>query len=861
MQEEQQRLNEYSSGKKNWLLWGCYLSERQWGTVREDYSAGGEAWNYFSHQQAISRVYRWGEDGIAGISDEQQYLCFALAMWNGKDPILKERLFGLTNGEGNHGEDVKELYYYLDNTPTHSYMKYLYKYPQAQFPYNDLITVNGRRGKEEPEYELLDTGIFNDSQYFDIATEYAKVDTDDIAIRITISNRAHEVATLHLLPTLWFRNTWKFGLTKDKVAMSLQADGQSIKTQHEKLPDYNFYIQQADRVLFTENKNNKKLLWGTEDKHPRRKDAFHKAVIQNDYSFLDDKKEGTKAAPLYILDMAAGETTTVYLRLTTAQLQHPFDDAFTNCFDQRKQEADAFYKGLIKENETAAHAEVRRQALAGMLWSKQFYYYDVATWLKGDAHQPVPPAERWQGRNANWPEFKAASIISMPDKWEYPWFAAWDLAFHSIAIAEVDIDFAKKQLQLLFGEHYISPDGQLPAYEWNFSDVNPPVQALAALEICRIEKERFGKIDTAFLQHIFPLLLKNYNWWLNREDANHNNVFEGGFLGLDNISVFDRSHNLPEGGRLDQADGTAWMALFSLNMLEIALVLCETDIRYEDDCINFFNHFTQIADSLQQIAAVWMDADVKDDGFFYDVLQLPDGRSVPVKLRSIAGIIPMLAVLYISKSQLKQTPRLEQLICNFENNNTRYQIVDDAPDKNAALLSLLTPQQLQALLPVLFDEHEMLSPGGIRSVSKVYDNGFVLDIDGTDYGLKYMPGESDNGMYGGNSNWRGPVWMPLNFLIVRSLKIYAAFYQKEIAFNFSGISITIAEGAVELTQRLMSMFLPGDTGGRPIHGQYGIYQSKHFEDLILFYEHFHGETSHGIGASHQTGWTGLAAAL
>ena len=861
MDEEQARLNEYHTGTKNWLHWGCYLSERQWGTVREDYSAGGDAWNYFPHHQAISRVYRWGEDGIAGISDEQQYLCFALALWNGKDPILKERLFGLTNGQGNHGEDVKELYYYLDNTPTHTYMKYLYKYPQAEFPYDDLIVTNSRRNKQETEYELLDTGIFDTHKYFDIATEYAKEDADDILIRITISNRANQAATLHLLPTLWFRNTWKFGLTKEKVGMTLQDDGRCIKTQHENLADYYFYFQEANKVLFTENKNNKKLLWGTGDKHPCRKDAFHKAIIQNDFSFLEGKKEGTKASPLYILSLGAQETTIVYLRLTTQPMQDPFDNSFTACFEKRKAEANAFYKGLVKENETAQHADVRRQALAGMLWSKQFYYYDVATWLKGDANQPIPPPQRWQGRNANWQQFKAANIISMPDKWEYPWFAAWDLAFHSIAIAEVDIGFAKKQLLLLFGENYLSPDGQLPAYEWNFSDVNPPVQALAALEICRIEKSRFGKIDTSFLQTIFPLLLKNYNWWLSREDANNNNVFEGGFLGLDNISVFDRSHGLPEGGRLDQADGTAWMALFSLNMLEIALLLCETDSKYEDDCITFFNHFVQIAGSLQQIAAIWADSDTHDDGFFYDVLQLPDGRSIPVKLRSIAGIIPLLAVLHISKEQLKRTPRLHQLICNFENTNTRYQIVDDAPDKNAALLSLLTPQQLQSLLPVLFDESEMLSPGGIRSVSKVYENGFVLDIDGQDYGLRYMPGESDNGMYGGNSNWRGPVWMPLNYLIVRALKIYAQFYDQQISFSFLGTPIFIADAAGELAQRLMSMFLPGDNGNRPIHGRYDIYQTEHFEDLILFYEHFHGETSHGIGASHQTGWTGLAAVL
>lgn len=861
MNEEQIRLNEYNTGNKNWMHWGCYLSERQWGTVREDYSAKGDAWNFFTYQQAVSRVYRWGEDGIAGICDEQQYLCFAPSFWNGKDPILKERLFGLTNAEGNHGEDVKELYYYLDNTPTHSYMKYLYKYPQAEFPYNELLTVNRNRGKDEPEYELLDTGVFNDHKYFDIETEYAKADEDDILIQINVTNCANEPAKLYLLPTLWFRNTWKFGLTSKKVEMTLQDDGMCIKTKHEKIPNYYLYFQSSDKVLFTENKNNKALLWGTADKHPFRKDAFHKAVIQNDYAFLENKKEGTKAAPLYELNLAAHETTTICLRLCTKKLQQPFNGFFNETFETRKKEANLFYEELRNKNETLHHANLRRQALAGMLWSKQFYYYNVAEWLKGDNNQPEPPAQRWQGRNSGWQNFKAADIISMPDKWEYPWFAAWDLAFHTIAIAEVDIEFAKKQLLLLFGKNYISDDGQLPAYEWNFSDVNPPVQSIAALEICKIEKNRFDKIDLGFLKTIFPLLLKNYNWWLRREDDNHNNVFEGGFLGLDNISIFDRTNGLPEGARLDQADGTAWMALFSLNMMEIALILAEKEKKYEEDCITFFNHFVKIANSLHHIAAVWADDDVYDDGFFYDILHFHDGRTVPVKLRSIAGIIPLLAALCINNEQLKNTPRLKKILQNFEHNKCRYQIVDHSDEKKLTILSLLTPHQLKHLLPVLFEEKEMLAPGGIRSISKVYENGFVMDIDGKILGLNYKPGESDNGMYGGNSNWRGPIWMPLNYLIVRALNTYGNFYEKDIEFNFSGKEISIAEGATELSRRLMGMFLPGDKGNRPIHGEYDIYQTKHFEDLILFYEHFHAETSHGIGASHQTGWTGLAALL
>jgi hypothetical protein len=520
-----------------------------------------------------------------------------------------------------------------------------------------------------------------------------------------------------------------------------------------------------------------------------------------------------------------------------------------------------FYEGLRNKGETLEHALVRRQALAGMLWSKQFYYYEVEAWLKGDKNLLAPPTQRWNGRNANWPAFKAADIISMPDKWEYPWFAAWDLAFHCMAIAAADLAFAKKQLLLLFGQNYLADDGQLPAYEWNFSDVNPPVQALAALEICRMEQTRFGKTDIDFLMTIFPLLFKNYHWWLSRQDVNCNSVFEGGFLGLDNISVFDRSNGLPEGGRLDQADGTAWMAMFSLNMLEIALLLTEADPIFEDHCINFFNHFTQIANSLQQISNIWSDDNSYDDGFFYDVLQLKDGRSIPVKLRSIAGITPLLAVCNLSKEQLKNTPRLKTLLSNFEIENCRYQVVDDAPEKDMTLLSLLTPNQLRALLPVLFDENEMLAPGGIRSVSKVYENGFTLDIDGVDYGLKYMPGESDNGMYGGNSNWRGPVWMPLNYLIVRSLKTFAGFYQEEILFNIQGRQTNIAEGAAHLSQHILNMFLYDSKGSRPVNGAYDIYETKHFEQLILFYEHFHAETSHGIGASHQTGWTGLAALL
>ncbi len=861
MSAEQNRLDEYETNKKNWLKWGSYLSERQWGTVREDYSPSGDAWNYFPHHQAMSRVYRWGEDGIAGISDENQYLCFALAMWNGKDPILKERMYGLTNGEGNHGEDVKELYYYLSNTPTHSYMKHLYKYPQGEYPYNQLVSVNAKRTKLEREYEILDTTLFDNNKYFDVQTEYAKADEEDILIKITITNRAEEAATLHLLPTLWFRNTWKYNLTDGKVGMELQADGKSIVTVHPNLEPYYFYFEAADKVLFTENKNNKNLLFGTPDKHPFRKDSFHTAVINNDYDFLSEKKDGTKAAPLYVLEMEALQTTTIFLRLSNQEIDKPFNDAFENIFEIRKQEAAIFYTEIIGENISEEQENLRLQSFASMLWSKQYYYYDVNTWLNGDVHLPATAPQRLYGRNANWLHFKAADIISMPDKWEYPWFAAWDLAFHSMALAAIDISFAKKQLLLLFGDNYFNTNGQLPAYEWNFSDVNPPVQAIAALEICRIEQLRFGKTDYDFLQKIFPLLLQNYNWWLTQKDDKEHSVFEGGFLGLDNVSVFDRSHGLPEGGKLYQADGTAWMAMFSLNLLEIALILTKVDKKYDEHCIKFFNEFVKIADSLQAIAKIWQDVDTWDDGFFYDVLALADGRHIPVKLRSIAGIIPMLASCSIHIEQLNNAPLFAAHLHKFNNINDFYQIVDEAANNDHIMLSLLTPFQLQALLPVLFNEGEMLAPGGIRSMSKIYENGFVLDIDGVDYGLKYLPAESDNNMYGGNSNWRGPVWMPLNYLIVRALKSFESYYHKDIQFSFNNNLITLSDAADELSSRLLKMFLPNENGYRPIHGGNEIYKNEHFKNLILFYEHFDAENGRGVGASHQTGWTGLAALL
>ncbi len=872
------RLQEHYSGQKNWLRWGPYLSERQWGTVREDYSAGGTAWDYFPHDHARSRVYRWGEDGIAGISDEWQRLCFAVALWNGRDPIIKERLFGLTGSEGNHGEDVKELYYYLDNTPTHSYMKHLYKYPQAEFPYAGLVRENGWRGREQPEYELLDTGVFQQDRYWDVFTEYAKADTDDLLVRITLQNRGPEPAELWLLPTLWFRNLWSFGLMKEKPVIRAASDPGHVLLTHEKMGDYHFYFQQPERLLFTENENNTERLWNQPNNTPFVKDAFHTALIYNDFTWLGDQSEGTKFAPLYRVQVAAGASRTFQFRLSAKDLKTPFGREFDRNFAARKQEADAFYENIgplpsnprsgafppASEDTQTDRQNIRRQAFAGMLWSKQYFNIDMPRWLDGDPGQIAPPEGRKTGRNAHWRTLNNEDIISMPDKWEYPWYAAWDLAFHCVPLAMVDPGFAKSQLLLFLREWYMHPNGQLPAYEWAFSDVNPPVHAWACLQVYRLDHSR----DLDFLKRAFQKLLINFTWWVNRKDHKGNNVFEGGFLGLDNIGVFDRSNQIPGGGYLEQADGTAWMGMYCLNMLEMALEIAQHDPTFEDVATKFFEHFIYIAESLNRIGHDWTGAWDEQEGFFYDILALPGGEYIPMKVRSLVGLSTLFAVYVLPQEKLEKLPDFARRLRWFQKyrtDNGDYLVLDEDPVSGDLLLSLIPQERLGRLLQAMLDEREFLSPGGIRSLSKIHENGFSVRIDGQEFGLRYEPGESSSGLFGGNSNWRGPVWMPMNYLLIRALREYGKFFGTDYKVAFpsgSGQRLGLPEVADALSERLISVFEKDANGRRPVNGDDLIYaDSPHFQDLVLFYEYLHGDTARGVGASHQTGWTGVVAAL
>lgn len=880
----------------NNLKWGPYLSERQWGTVREDYSEHGEAWDFFPHDHARSKVYRWGEDGLAGISDDKQRLCFALALWNGKDAILKERMFGLNGPEGNHGEDVKELYYYLDSTPTYSYMKHLYKYPQAAFPYGDLVQTNRYRSKHETEYELLDTGVFNDNRYFDVVTEYAKNTDEDILIRITIHNRAAEAAAITVLPTLWFRNLWSFGL-ESKPSISLQSHKSAglVKATHEMLGDYNFYFQVPSTVLFTENETNTERLYNSPNNSPFVKDAFHNAIIHNDLAAFKDNHSGTKFAPVYHLNIAAGSSETIEVRLTQntegvsevgfgmsdfgnntpkSDIKNqkntegsPFGKTFDAVFDKRKAEADAFYKGLLPKNATADVANIQRQAFAGMLWSKQYYNIDIPLWLNGDKGQPPPPASRKTGRNSRWESLNNEDIISMPDKWEYPWYAAWDLAFHCVPLAMVDANFAKNQLLLFLREWYMHPNGQIPAYEWAFGDVNPPVHAWSCLQVYKIEKEKTGVGDITFLKKAFHKLSLNFTWWVNRKDAAGKNVFEGGFLGLDNIGVFDRSAAIPGGGHLEQADGTAWMGMYCLNMLEMALELDQYDDAYEEMATKFFEHFVYIAESLNRIGHDWTGAWDEQEGFFYDVLALPNNKYVPLKVRSLVGLSTMFAVLPLNVSKLKNAEdfiRRLKWFTNYRDKLTDYQVVEDVDDQHI-LLSLIPQDRLHRLLQAMLDESEFLGSGGIRSISKRHEHGYHVEIEGESFGLSYEPGESTTGLFGGNSNWRGPIWMPMNYLLVQSLRKFYTHYGDDFQVECptgSGNFMNLNEVADELSKRLVSNFQQKEDGSRPIHALDPIYQTDpHFKDLVLFYEYFHGDTGRGVGASHQTGWTGVVAEL
>jgi Mannosylglycerate hydrolase MGH1-like glycoside hydrolase domain/Glycosyl hydrolase family 63 C-terminal domain len=874
MNAEEQRLKESRERESHWKRWGPYLSERQWGTVREDYSPNGTAWEYLPHEQARSRTYRWSEDGIAGICDRHQYICFALALWNGKDPILKERLFGLTGNEGNHGEDVKEYYFYLDSTPTHSYMKFLYKYPQAEFPYARLVEENRRRTKKDLEFELLDTGVFTQSRYFDVFVEYAKATTEEILIRITAFNRGPDGAELHLLPTLWFRNRWSWGRRDHRPRLSRAEpaqDGGVVRVEHPYYGTRALACEGQPELLFTENESDFARLWGTESRSPYVKDAIHEFVLHGRRDAVNPGQVGSKVAAWHHKTLEAGERWSLKLKFTDQPLSgEVFGKPFEETFRQRAQEADEFFRGVIPAGISADCKNVTRQALAGMLWSKQFYHYDVRTWLEGDPAFPPPPPERWEGRNHAWVHLYNDDVISMPDKWEYPWYAAWDLAFHCITLSLVDPDFAKDQLILLLREWYMHPNGQLPAYEWAFGDANPPVHAWAAWRVYKIEKRRRGVGDRKFLERVFHKLLLNFTWWVNRKDASGNNVFEGGFLGLDNIGVFDRSKPLPNGGRIEQSDGTSWMAMFCLVMLSIAFELALEDPAYEDVASKFFEHFVYIADAMNNRGGKKLTLWDDEDGFYYDVLRLEDGSNLFMKVRSMVGLIPLFAVHSLEPEIVDHFPGFRKRMQWFLDFHPDVEDLIDASQKSERgvrrLLSLVNRQRLLRVLQYMLDENEFLSPYGIRSLSKFHlDHPYMLEFGGTRHSVNYEPAESTTGLFGGNSNWRGPVWFPVNFLLIESLQRFHYYYGDELKVEYpsaSGEHCNLWQVATDISRRLMRIFLRGEDGRRAVYGGTESFQSDpNWRDLILFYEYFHGDIGAGIGASHQTGWTGLIAKL
>ncbi len=869
---EEQRLDEARRRTVHWKRWGPYLSERQWGTVREDYSANGTAWESFSHDQARSRAYRWGEDGIGGICDRHQYICFALALWNGRDPILKERFFGLTGNEGNHGEDVKEYYFYLDSTPTHSYMKLLYKYPQREFPYARLVEENRRRGKGEPEFELIDSGVFDENRYFDAFVEYAKATPEDILIRITAHNRGPEAAELHLLPTLWFRNTWSWGGDGRRPKLSKEAAKEAavIEAQHDYYGHRRLVCEGAPELLFTENETNFQRLYGVGNAVPFVKDAFHNYLIHGQRDAVNPAQTGTKAAAYYRRSVSAGGSATLRLRLTD-QLRETelFGDSFDAIFAARLAEADQFYARRAPEAVSADARNVQRQAFAGMLWSKQFYHYEVRAWLEGDPGGPPPAAQRKNGRNHDWTHLYNADIISMPDKWEYPWYAAWDLAFHCIPLALVDPDFAKEQLILLLREWYMHPNGQLPAYEWAFGDVNPPVHAWAAWRVYKIEKRIRGEADRAFLEKVFHKLLLNFTWWVNRKDAEGMNVFQGGFLGMDNIGVFDRSAPLPTGGHIEQSDGTSWMGMYCLNMLAIALELAGKNPAYEDVASKFFEHFVYIAQAMNDLGGEGIELWDGNDGFFYDVLHLPNGEHREMKIRSMVGLIPLFAVETLEPEIVDRLPgfqrRMQWFIDNHPDVPNHVEMSEDSERGTRRLLSIVNREKLLRVLRIMLDEAEFLSPYGIRALSRVHrDHPYVMQVNGVPHSVDYEPGESSTGLFGGNSNWRGPIWFPVNFLLIEALQKFHYYFGDSLRVENpvgSGQMRTLWEVAAELSRRLNSIFLrAGDR--RPVYGNIERFQSDpHWRDWILFHEYFHGDSGAGIGAGHQTGWTGLVAKL
>ncbi|BAY38701.1 hypothetical protein NIES2111_30490 [Nostoc sp. NIES-2111] len=873
MTPEEIRLQQDRERVAYWKRWGPYLSDRQWGTVREDYSHDGSAWDYFPHDHARSRVYRWGEDGIAGISDNKQRLCLAIALWNGNDPILKERLFGLTGTEGNHGEDVKEYYFYLDNTPTHSYMKCLYKYPQQAFPYAQLVEENQRRSKFEPEFELLDTGVFADNRYFDVFVEYAKAAPEDILMQITITNRSSQVAILHLLPTLWFRELWtKDGEINEPFMKVVSADNNFslIEAEHATLKTRWLYCQSGAELLFTNNETNYERLFGLSNDSPYVKDGINDYVV-NGKAAVNPQRVGTKFSAHYTLQFAPGETQVLRLRLSDVQtLLDPFGNDFDTIFQTRIAEADEFYQRICPYPLSADERNIQRQAFAGLLWSKQYYNYIVHEWLHGDPGQPPPPPERKAGRNHEWISLFSEDILSMPDKWEYPWFAAWDLAFHLLPFAAIDPDFAKLQLERLTREWYMQPNGQLPAYEWAFSDVNPPVQAWAALRVYEIEQKLYGKGDRAFLQRVFHKLLLNFTWWVNRKDVEGKNVFQGGFLGLDNIGVFDRSKELPTGGHLNQADGTSWMGMYCLNMLAIALELAQADSTYEDIASKFFEHFLYIADAIDGIGNTEISLWNEEDGFYYDALHLPNGEQFPLKVRSMVGLIPLYAVTVLELETLHRFPgfkrRMEWFIRNRPDLKNNVACMETPGIGARRLLAIAYKAKLQRILQRMLDENEFFSDYGIRSVSKYHqEHPYILHQGEHDYCVRYEPAESTTELFGGNSNWRGPIWFPVNYLILEALWKFYDYFGDSLKVECptgSGQEMTLKEVAIAISDRLVAIFQQDSTGRRPVYGGLEIFQSDpHWRNCILFYEYFHGDNGVGIGASHQTGWTGLVAMM
>ena len=881
MDTEHRRLEEARGGLAPWRKWGPYLSERQWGTVREDYSDSGDAWDYFSHDQARSRAYRWGEDGLAGVSDDRQRLCIALALWNGKDPILKERLFGLTNSEGNHGEDVKEYYFYLDSTPTHSYMKYLYKYPQGAYPYSDLVEINRRRGRRDLEYELLDTGVFDDDRYFDVVVEYAKATPEDLLIQITIHNRGPEPAMLHVLPTLWFRNTWSWGEQVARPVLRQAATGDSgtvVAATDPVLGERFLYAEGAAALLFTENETNTERLFRVPNRTPYVKDGIDACIVHGRQEAVNPAKQGTKVAAHYPLIVETGASRTVQLRLSDVAPSQvaatgngygrPAGPTFDELMGERRREADAFYATVIPASLDPDQASLMRQALAGMLWTKQAYYYDVHKWLDEHGADPFRPTRRGP-RNDHWHHMYNRHVLSMPDKWEYPWYAAWDLAFHVLALTLVDPEFGKQQLDMMLGEQYLHPNGQLPAYEWNFGDVNPPVHAWAAIFTYRTELVHRGQADLDWLEGVFQKLLLNFTWWVNRKDRAGKNAFEGGFLGLDNIGVFDRSAPVPTGGHLEQADGTAWMALFCQNMLEISVELARGRPAYGEMCMKFVQHFLWIAAALLNAGdgeGMWDE----EDGFFYDVLRMPDGRSQRLKVRSMVGLLPFCAVTVFEGKLIEEHPEFREHLRRFLVARPELTAFIHDPSKlghaGRRLASVLDETRLRRVLARMLDEREFLSPFGIRSLSRYHaEHPYVVRVGRDEYQVSYLPAESDSGMFGGNSNWRGPIWMPVNGLIIRALLQYYLYYGDHFTVECptgSGNLMTLYQIAEELARRLASIFLRDEGGHRPVYGGARKFQEdQHWRDLILFYEYFNGDNGAGLGASHQTGWTGAIARL